>query len=364
MNILHLSTPKSWRGGEQQVYWLFEEIELLQQHKQLLVCPQKSVMQQKCIANNWKHITLKNAHHFNLVTIRFLAEIAKQNKIDIIHLHDAHALNMGILASCLFGMKIPMVFTRRVDFELNKNWFTRFKYNHFWLKKIICVSEKIKNVISKDIQLKSRLTTVHSGVDTKRFIGGNNFKNELKIDKTSILIGNASALSDHKDLITFVEVAQQIINKTNKKVHFVLIGEGKERSIIERRIKELKLTTYFTLTGFRNDIAEILPQLDIFLMTSKEEGLGTTVLDAMAAGVAVVSTNAGGLPESVLHQKTGLLANVADVKNLSNLILQLIENNDLKQTLETAAKNWVNKQFSKEKMAKGVLKVYDNLGKS
>lgn len=394
MNILHLSTPKTWRGGEQQVYWLFEEIATQTKHNQLLVCPSGSVMQQKCIENEWNHEALKSSHHFNPKMIQFFAKICQQNKIDIVHLHDAHALNIGILASTLLGLSTPLIFTRRVDFELKKNWFTRFKYNHYSLKKIICVSEEIKTVIAPDIKNKTRLTTIHSGVDVERFNAKLDastslsnrasatlsnwrlvtersrsneiakislLKKEFSIDEDSLLIGNASALSDHKDLITFVEVANIVLQKTKQKIHFVLIGEGKERSEIEEKIKTLNLQKHITLTGFRHDIPQILPELAIFLMTSKEEGLGTTVLDAMAANVAVVSTNAGGLPESVIHNKTGLLADIKDIETLSQHVLQLIENPNLRNELAKNAKLNVKQNFSKQLTAQKVLAVYEEV---
>ncbi len=367
MNILHLSTPNTWRGGEQQVYWLFEGIEAQKTHDQVLVSPENSELLKKSNAKKWNTIALKNSHHFNPFSIRTLVKICRSNKIDLLHLHDAHALNMGILANTLFGLQRPLVFTRRVDFPLKKNWFTRFKYNHSSLKKIICVSSTIKDIIKNDIKELNKITSVHSGVDIHRFpskqeaIEAYNFKKALKLTSDTILIGNASALSDHKDLITFVKVADHLLKQTDIPVHFVIMGEGKERSAIEHQIHSMNLKKYITLTGFRNDINIVLPQLDIFLMTSVEEGLGTTVLDAMAAGVPVVSTNAGGLKESVIHEKTGLLTNVKDVELLSAHLLKLMTNKAYAEKISTNAKKNVTQNFSKQNMVEGVLKVYDSI---
>lgn len=132
------------------------------------------------------------------------------------------------------------------------------------------------------------------------------------------------------------------------------------RQLIEARIRDLKLQDKVIMAGFRNDIEMILPGLDVLLFTSEMEGLGSTILDAMACSVPVVATAAGGIPEIIVHQKTGMLAAVKDSKQLAAYVLKLLTDADLRKSIIANAKQKVN-SFSKEVMAEETMDVYKEI---
>jgi L-malate glycosyltransferase len=109
--------------------------------------------------------------------------------------------------------------------------------------------------------------------------------------------------------------------------------------------------------GFRQDIPEILPELDAFLITSETEGLGTTILDAFACRVPVVATAGGGIPEIVKHNQTGMLAAVSDPDTLATHVLNVLTIDTLKHRLITNATAFL-KEFTKEQTALKTLAVY------
>lgn len=368
--VLHLSTPRSWRGGEQQAFYLHRELN----HKpnlaeaSLLICPTESSLYRRCRTAGLPVEGFDNLHPFNLIAARRLKRSAEAFRAEVIHLHDAHALNLAVLAVSLFGLKLPLVFSRRTDFPLKKNAFTRFKYNHPQLKKIVAVSRRIAEVIAPDIDRHERIEVVHSGIDRRRFLREESARGRLHelvdVGETVRLIGNASAFSPHKDLSTFVETARVLVEKSYRRIHFVLLGDGETRSEVERLIQSYRLADTITLLGWRDDVARLLPDLSVFLMTSNEEGLGTTVLDAMAARVPVVATRAGGLPESVHHERTGLLAPIGDADELAHQVGRLLDDRELAERLKIRAADLVEREFSAERTAERTAAIYRKIVKN
>ena len=184
-------------------------------------------------------------------------------------------------------------------------------------------------------------------------------KEELNLSPDALLVGNLSALADHKDFPTFLEVAMRVLN-IHPLVHFVIAGSGNEKEFIEKFIEENKLSTRIHLLGFRKDVAMVMKSLDVFLITSKTEGLGTIVLEAFAAGIPVVATRAGGIPELVIDQVTGLLREVGDVDGLTKAVQQILSDHELKLKLINNAKIKVQ-GFSFLATAQKTLNIYQEI---
>ena len=137
-----------------------------------------------------------------------------------------------------------------------------------------------------------------------------------------------------------------------------MIGDGPEKEKLQAYIQDEGLTDYVIMTGFLNNIHEVLPELDIFLMTSQTEGLGTSVLDAFAARVPVVATRAGGIPEMVIHEQTGLLAEIKNAQQLATHLKRLVEQPKFREALTNHAYQHLTTSFTKEKMAESTLRIY------
>ena len=207
-----------------------------------------------------------------------------------------------------------------------------------------------------------KAVTVHSGIDLSRFDGVSKvagLRTAYGIPDTTPLVGNVSALAPHKDLITFVRTAASFFSKGGNAVFFI-VGEGGEREKIESEINLLGLEDKLILTGFRKDVPAVLKELDVFLITSETEGLGTTVLDSFASGLPVVATRAGGIPESVIDNETGILCPIRDHEALSDALIRLIDDRSLQERLVGNAKKHLMK-FSKEETAKRTLSIYEEV---
>jgi glycosyltransferase involved in cell wall biosynthesis len=340
----------TWRGGEQQLAYLLEGLQKKALY-QTVYCYKGSEIEKYCLTNNISVHTFHRSSAFNPLLLRDFTQLCQRLKIEIIHAHDAHGHTVAVLSAALFRNRIPIVLSRKVDFPIKNNFFSRYKYNYPTIKKIICVSNKIEEILSKDLRNKQVLTTIYDGIDFLRFQANSNgiLRKEFQISADEFIIGNIAAIASHKDYFTFVDVAKILLAKKIK-AKFLIVGEGPERPQIEAYITENNLNNDIILTGFRHDISKILPEFDLLLFTSKTEGLGSSILDAYACKVAVVATQAGGIPEIVIHEQTGLLAPVQNAPLLAENVLKLLSQPDLKQKLVSQAFNFMQ-QFSKEKMA-------------
>ncbi len=334
MTVLHFSSAKSWRGGEQQIAYLVKELRKISV-KQIILCVKDSAIADFCTKENIFFIPYKKRAAISLAPGFLLSKTIKKHQVDLVHLHDAHAHTFACLGASFFNIKTPFVLSRRVDFPIKKNRFSLWKYNHPNIQAILCVSAFIKKVIENDIRMSSKIEVVHSGIDPSKFHFDNKniLRKEFDIPLQSPLIANVAAIAPHKDYFTFVDTAT-IILQSKPTARFLMIGgDGGEQKKVQQYIEERQLSRNIQFTGFRKDIPEILPEIDVFLFTSKEEGLGTSLLDAQASKLPIVATRAGGAPEIIQHEVTGLTAAVGDAKQLAHHVLTFLNNDSLKDKL-------------------------------
>lgn len=358
MRILHLSSARTWRGGEQQLAYLMDALHALGVEQQVC-CPTGSALALEAGKRGWNYSTYRKGFSVNPLAAAQLARMARRWKADLVHTHDSHSHGFACMAASLFGMQTPLVVSRRVDFPISGHGLSRWKYNHPAVQKIVCVSEEIRRILEPNIKAKENLTVVHSGIDLSRFgfKSGGLLRAQFGIAPESPIIGNVAALADHKDPLTFLNTASLLLAQ-RPELRFVWIGgTGELEAPTLAKVKELTLQDKVFFTGFRNDVPQLLPELDVFLFTSKTEGLGTSVLDAFAARVPVVACRAGGIPEMVEHGITGLLAPVGNAEALAEQVLELLNNEALGQQIRQQARLRAE-TFSREETARKTLVVY------
>ena len=139
---------------------------------------------------------------------------------------------------------------------------------------------------------------------------------------------------------------------------FVIAGEGELRQSLERQIKDHHLEKHVFLAGFRPDVLSVHKAFDIFVMSSVTEGLGTSLLDAMACGKPIVATTAGGMPEVVKDGKTGILVPPRDHEAMAEAIVRLLTDDDARQAMGEAGQARARVYFSAERMVQDTYDVY------
>ena len=362
ITVLYISSQTAWRGGELQLVYLLDNVCSNPEFQTLVLCPTNSELSKYCNINNISCITFKNCLSSRLKTALSLGKICKVAGVSLIHAQDSHSLGMVAVANMLSINKLPVVAQRRVVFKIKNNFSSKYKYNSKLVKKVICDSNKVKYMVLQILSYPDKACTIYAGIDVEKFF--NTHKNNklhclLKVDDSVRLVGNVAAITPEKGYFTFVDVASVITQKYDD-VIFVIIGDGKDKTAIEKYIAEKNLVGKVLLTGFRDDVHELLPDLDVLLVTSIEEGLGMNILEAFAARTPVTATNAGGIPEIVIDEKTGLLANVGDADKLAEDVVNLLENNTLRDEMVANAAEVV-KQHSKNFTVEAVINVYKEI---
>ena len=361
MRVLHISSPKTWRGGEQQLIYLAEELKKLGV-EQVIMCPFNSQVHKYCLKNHLSHVTYFKGFSANPMVAFRVSHVCSRERIDLIHVHDSHAHNFAVLSAVLTKNERPIVVSRRVDFAIQGSSMALFKYNHPNIRKVVCVSGAIRDVMLGFIEDKSKLEVVHSGIDLSRFEGvvsNGKLRSEYQIPADYAIIGNVSALAPHKDYQTFVDTAKILVAK-GLKAKFIAIGEGPSRKEIEEYIDRQGMQGHISLTGFRRDVPALLKELDLFLITSKTEGLGTSILDALASEVPVVATKAGGIVEVIEHEVCGLLCEVQEPNQLAESVNRMLSDAALRSTCIAGGMKKV-KKFSKSETAKKSFAIYEEV---
>lgn len=335
MNVLHVSTPSSWRGGEQQVAYLVEALQA-EGIRQWVLTPEGSELSRRINIAQEQICIYGKRGLLNLALASRIAGICRDHSIDLIHTHDSQAHSAAVVSAAVFGMRCPVVVSRRVDFAVSSNPFSRWKYNHPAVRRILCVSEEIERITKPAIRNTSVLEVVHSGIDLERYARpveqAFDLRRELGLDPNTPLVGNLSALADHKDYPTWIRTARRL-SRLEPNMRFIIAGTGPDEQLIRDQILQAGLQDTVFLLGFRKDVERLMQSLNVFLITSKTEGLGTIVLEALAAGVPVVATRAGGIPEMIIDGETGLLAPIGDDNTLAQSVLRIFTDTALRETL-------------------------------
>ncbi len=360
LKILHIDTGKGWRGGQQQAIYLHEEL-ISKGIGTALVCQPGSELERYCEIKQLPYYPIRMRNELDFISGFKIARLCKKKQYNILHLHTAHALAIGLWAK-MFHPKLKLIAVRRVDFHIKKNWFSQFKYNSALTDKIVCISNAIKQVLLSDGIPEDKLITIHSGVDLHKFDSvepDKKLKRNLGIEADHIIVGTVAAIVGHKDYPTLLRAAERVIQETDN-VTFCAVGDGDKKKEVHKLAQNLDLKNRFKFLGYRKDIGALLKSFDIFVLASNEEGFGTSLLDAQAVGLPVIGTKAGGIPEAIQHEHNGFLVPIANDKLLADTILELVNNPEKRTQFGSAGKQFV-RQFSIEKTCEKNIELYEKI---
>jgi glycosyltransferase involved in cell wall biosynthesis len=291
-----------------------------------------------------------------------LSRAIKRLRPDVVHAHDPHAVAMSALALSMSRSpkRAPLLAARRVDFRLRGNALSRWKYDQ--VDRFICASDAIRKILVADGVQPARAVTVHEGIDLGRVAAAPaaNLHEELWLPHHAPIVGNVAALVPHKGHRHLIEAAALVVRQVPD-ARFVVAGEGELRAALERQIKEHHLEKHVLLAGFRPDVLSVHKAFDIFVMSSVTEGLGTSLLDSMAAAKPVVATSTGGIPEVVVEGETGLLVAPRDHKAMAAAIVRLLNDAELRHRMGQAGLLRARQKFSAERMVLETLRLYERV---
>jgi glycosyltransferase involved in cell wall biosynthesis len=361
MFSIHIDTARTWRGGQNQVLLTVNGLREIGHRTALVAHPNGEL--RKRAAEGLELVPIAARTEVDLTAAWRLARVLKRLNPDILHAHDAHATAMASLALSLGGptMKAPpLVVSRRVDFHLRGNSFSRWK--HRQVDCFIAASDAIRQMLVSDGVAAERAVTVHEGIDVEHVLAAPpvNVHEALFLPHRAPLVGNVAALVPHKGQRHLIEAAHLVVQEIPD-ARFVIFGEGELREPLERQVKDHRLDKHVLLPGFRTDVLGCMKGFDLFAMSSVTEGLGTSLLDAMACSRAVVATRAGGIPELVQDGVTGVLVEPRDHKAMAREIVRLLRNEPLRTEMGDAGRVRVGERFTVERMVAGTADVYERV---
>ncbi|WP_339707768.1 glycosyltransferase [Algoriphagus aquimarinus] len=224
----------------------------------------------------------------------------------------------------------------------------------------ITLDERSEAISSLDSSLRLSATADKC---LKSDAGSPNFKFQilnLQIPPNAHVIGIVAVFRDQKRLWIWIDLALKILQKSPE-THFVLVGDGEWRSRLERQIEESGKSAHFHLVGVQKQVIPYLSIMDIYLSTSEFEGLPIAMLEAMSCEVPVVATRAGGIGEVIQHGVQGFLSEIDEYGELVDYCVQLINDQDLHQSMSLAARERVVSQFSMKRMVEELEGVYESV---
>ncbi len=363
MFSLHIDTARSWRGGQNQVLLTVNGLREMG-HRATLVAHPDGELRRRA-AEGLDLIPIAPRSEADFPTAWRLSRVIKRLKPDIIHAHDPHGVAMASLALSLSASSLrnrapALVASRRVDFHLKNNSFSRWKNRQ--VDCFIAASEAIRQMLIADGIPPGRTVTVHEGIDLDHVLAAPavNVHEAFWLPHGSPVVGNVAALVPHKGQRHLVEAAHLVVQHLPD-VRFVILGEGELREHLERQIRDYHLEKHVLLPGFRTDVLGCIKGFDLFVMSSVTEGLGTSLLDAMACSKPIVATSAGGIPEVVEDSINGLLVPPRDHHAMAQAIERLLRDDGLRRRMGNAGLARLRERFTVERMVAETAAVYARL---
>lgn len=338
MNVLNVTTMVGIRGGDMQMYTAYNLLKEYKDVNQFILCPETSDLAKMCERDHAQYYTYKKNKFKVFNTVGAIIKICRKEKIDVLHIHDSTALTYALMALKFLPSSIQLVLSRKRNNRIKDKFLNRYKYSHPRIVKIVSVSKAVEAIFDNIITDKTKLVTIYDAIDVQKYASKkslNLIHEEYNLSPDTKIVGNIAGLTNQKDIFTFVDTAKKILEKSNRlyPIKFVVVGNGVLMDDLTAYIKELGLQGDVFLMGFRNNAADLLPEFDVFLMTSITEGLPLTIYEAFAARIPVVSTDAGGIREVLIHEKTGLMTAVKDTEALSDNVIRILKDDAFKERI-------------------------------
>jgi glycosyltransferase involved in cell wall biosynthesis len=282
-----------------------------------------------------------------------LSRMIKKHGIEVVHTQSRTTQVLGtLLRSCVGVVHVTTChgfFRRRLGRRLFPCWGDR----------VIAISEAVAAHLKKDFLVdEKKITVVYNGIDTEKYAqySRENGSAQKQVPSGPV-IGIIARLSDVKGHMYLIG-AMKIVLKRFPQARLLIIGEGKMEKELKRLVEDLGLSANVSFLPEVADTPAALASMDVFVMPSLHEGLGLALMEAMAAGCAVIGSDVGGIVNLIRHRQNGLLVRPADVPGLAAAIEELLGSETMRKELGMQAHEFIMREFSQEKMVVATEGVY------
>jgi glycosyltransferase involved in cell wall biosynthesis len=361
--VLHLNEQRGWRGGEQQMLYLARGLERRS-------VPTAAVLQQDGMAAPRLREAGLQVHELrmrgeaDLGAAFRIARIARAGGHNVLHAHTAHAHTLALLAARLWRAPCRVVAHRRIEFPVGRGLFGLGRLKYRWgTDAYVAISNRVKQTLLEAGVPEWRVFVVRSATDVDRFAHAEpdpDLRSELGVPEEAFLVGNIGALVGHKDHRTLLE-ACRLVRDTIPGTWVAIVGEGPLRGAVRDKAQALHMADRLVMPGFRRDVPQLIRAFDVFALSSSEEGLCSTLLEVAASGCPIVATDAGGVREAVLPDRTGLIVPTRSPRALAEGIVELAQSPVRARRFVERGRERVREHFSAEALAEHTLRLYRRL---
>jgi len=294
-----------------------------------------------------------------------LANLIRLEKVDILHLHNSPGMFWGTLGQIVSGGRVPIVRTEHNPYlPATMPALYRFLYPRFTRRasKVICVSDRVRqSFVERFPELADRFLEIPNGIrlqDYEKLPPRAECRAQFKLLPGAKLIGTVGRMVPVKNHKLLIE-ALFLVRQTVPDVHLAIIGEGEMREALASYAADLGVSEYVSLVKETQKIDYFYGAIDIFCLSSDSEGMPLTLLEALASGVPVVSTEVGGIPEIIENGTNGYLVPKGSAEYLARRIIELLQDPSRAAAFALKGRAMVHERFPAEKMIKATEAVYE-----
>jgi len=326
--VLHVDDKHTWGGGQNQAYLLFNAQRADKDLDPYFLVQQGGVLHQR-LGDGQQVIPCSIGGEWHLPSLWRLRRLLARVRPGIVFCHTPHAVTLLHLAR-MIGHKCPHVAVRRVDYRVR-----RLKYR-LCVDHIVAISKRIYQVLQACGMPEERLSLIPSAIPPQRVrdqAAAERPVYEQRFKPRGLRVGSLTNLLPDKSIGTFLRAIARLPEGTRAACTFYIAGDGPERKRLEHLCRSLNIAEHVCFLGFITTPYGYVDCLDILVMPSRREGLGTTLLDAIALGTPVVAADTGGIPEIVEHMKNGVLFAPEDSGDLARWLMRLLTDGTLRRAI-------------------------------
>ena len=307
----------------------------------------------------------RNNSIYNPFTTFSLALYFRRNKPDIVHSSQFNSNFHARIAAWI--ARVPVVVCEEHGLYFWKHWWHRIIDRQLvhWCDKVIAVSEAVKKFNIENIGIPAeKIQVLPNCIDADRFQPKNiadasSIRSEFGLKESDFVFGHIGTMRREKSHDILLNAFSDVRKKYPCKL--LLVGDGPLHAEIMALSKKLGIADDVIFSGIRDYVPAILNTLDVFVFPSRNEALGIALLEAMYAGLPVIGSNVGGIPEVIIDRDTGLLVPIEDIGALCEAMIELYENYALRKKLGAAAQHYVARNHDPAVYVDRMLAMYDKL---
>jgi glycosyltransferase involved in cell wall biosynthesis len=372
MNIVHILPGDLWAGAEVQVFYTVREIIRLMNHEVTVILFNRGELYHRLSGEGVNILVFDENRHSSPVICRSIARALIEEKVDVAHVHEYKSHILTVLAKYLCGSHCTVIRTLhgRTSVPLGLKSIRSYVilkledvFLRYFTRHIVAVSIDLQRTLQDSFK-RVNVYQINNGVSTKPYgiASREKMRREFGVGKNQLWIGTAARLEPVKNIEMLIEAAKLLAVKySDVDFHISIFGEGELKEILKSRIDQEALTERVILHGHHDNILPVLDALDVFVLTSRHEGLPMSLLEAMSFGTIPVCTAVGGMKEVITHGEDGFLVDLDDAGKLAETLAYIYHNKNILRHINRNAIKKIERCYSIEKCVPKLLSLYESL---